>query len=353
MHCPRLLCVTSTASPRAEQSSDERVVVRTGQNGSATRRTAKCAMSVCFRREIFYLGAALMGAGTVAVPEVLAEDVPALAGFAESDRLETVTSNVGQIIESGKSEPVRAVEKVDTTITDRVYLDLSICPNNSRKDRTLGNTSQICTVGEPLGRIVIGLYGRQVPQTVKNFKAMCTGQAGTSYAGTTFHRVLPGQYIQAGKQGSKDKGEVSGLIKLDRNKETVNGNAYKLTHTRPGTVSLCLSENDDEEDLKLDVDYRNVQFLITTGPGPATQLDNGNIVFGTVLEGLDVVAAVAKVPTYKPSEKIRQFNDFAEFLGDDRAANARNFWNRPLKTVVITKCGELPMGLPVFPPGLP
>lgn len=62
---------------------------------------------------------------------------------------------------------------------------------------------------------------------------------------------------------------------------------------------------------------------------------------------------MAKVPTYKPSEKIRQFNDFAEFLGDDRAANARNFWNRPLKTVVITKCGELPMGLPVFPPGLP
>lgn len=50
-------------------------------------------------------------------------------------------------------------------------------------------------------------------------------------------------------------------------------------------VSLCLSENDDDDEVKLDSDYRNVEFLITTGPGPCPQLDNNNIVFGTVLEG--------------------------------------------------------------------
>jgi peptidyl-prolyl cis-trans isomerase B (cyclophilin B) len=71
------------------------------------------------------------------------------------------------------------------------------------------------------------------------------------------------------------------------------------------------------------------------------------------MTGLDVVAAVASVPTYKPNKNIKQFNNFASFLGDERAANARNFWDRPLKTVVISGCGEIPLGLPVFPPGLP
>lgn len=72
---------------------------------------------------------------------------------------------------------------------------------------------------------------------------------------------------------------------LVRNTETVDSKAFKLTHSRPGIVSLCLSENDDEDDIKLDPNYRNVEFLITTGPAPCPQLDNKNIVFGAVLEG--------------------------------------------------------------------
>lgn len=146
----------------------------------------------------------------------------------------------------------------------------------------------------------------------------------------------------AGKQGfSKEKGEVTPPSKLDRNLESIKSEAFKLQHLRPGTVSLCLSENDDEDQFKLDTDYRNVEFLITTGPGPAPQLDNKNIVFGTVLEGLDVVLASAAVPTYKPSERIRQFNELASFLGDERASNARSIWNRPLKALYISDCGEL------------
>lgn len=104
---------------------------------------------------------------------------------------------------------------------------------------------------------------------------------------------------------------------------------------------MCLSENDDDPDVKLDPHYRNVEFLITTGPGPCPQLDNKNIVFGTVLQGLDVVAAIASVPTYKPSERIQKYNDLAAFLGDKRADTARAIWNRPLKTVYISDCGEL------------
>lgn len=71
------------------------------------------------------------------------------------------------------------------------------------------------------------------------------------------------------------------------------------------------------------------------------------------IAGLDVVTAIASIPTYKPSERIRQFNDLAEFLGDERAQNARAIWNRPLKTVYISDCGELKVTNPSLSPTLP
>lgn len=140
---------------------------------------------------------------------------------------------------------------------------------------------------------------------------------------------------------------------LVRNTEAVDSRAFLLGHSRPGVVSLCLSENDDDDEIKLNPNYRNVEFLITTGPGPCPQLDSGNIVFGTVLEGMDVVTAIASIPTYKPGERIQQYNDFAQFLGDERAKNARAIWNKPLKTVYINDCGELKVTKPAFSPSLP
>ncbi|XP_068648993.1 peptidyl-prolyl cis-trans isomerase CYP28, chloroplastic-like [Aristolochia californica] len=241
----------------------------------------------------------------------------------------------------------------DITITDRVFLDLSICPNYFRSERSLADDPTTCLESEPLGRLVLGLYGKLVPITVANFKSMCTGSAGSSYRGTLVHKIFPGQYFVAGKQGRRDKGEVQPPLNLVSNSETVNSKAFLLKHLRPGTVSLCLSINDDEDDIKLDPNYRNVEFLITTGPGPSPQLDSQNIVFGTVLEGLDVVTAIATITTYKPSEQIRQFNDLAEFLGDERAQNARALWDRPLKTIYISDCGELKVAKPSLSPSLP
>ncbi|KAJ4831648.1 cytochrome P450 monooxygenase 28 [Turnera subulata] len=247
-----------------------------------------------------------------------------------------------------------AAPLADTTITDRVFMDISLCATAFRSDRTLGDTlpSPLCTDPVLLGRLVLGLYGHLVPVTVSNFKAMCTSSA---YKNTLVHKIFPGQYFLAGKQGRRDKGEVvvRPPLGLARNTETVDANAFKLTHSRAGVVSLCLSENDDEDEIKLDPDYRNVEFLITTGPGPCPELDSKNIVFGAVLEGLDVVTAIASIPTYKPGERIRQLNDLAEFLGDERAQNARTTWNRPLRTVYISDCGELKVTKPSLTPSLP
>ncbi|XP_010259081.1 PREDICTED: peptidyl-prolyl cis-trans isomerase CYP28, chloroplastic-like [Nelumbo nucifera] len=158
----------------------------------------------------------------------------------------------------------------DTTITDRVYMDFS-----------LGDEFAACQEAEPLGRVVFGLYGKLVPLTVSNFKAMCTGSSGSSYK----EKIFPGQFLMAGRQGRRDKGEVRPPSGLVRNTKTVDSKSFLLSHLRPGVLSLCLSENDDDEEIKLNPNYRNVEFLITTGPGPSPQLDNTNIVFGAVLEG--------------------------------------------------------------------
>lgn len=142
-------------------------------------------------------------------------------------------------------------------------------------------------------------------------------------------------------------------MELTRNTETVESKSFTLEHARPGVLSLCLSENDDEDDIKLDPNYHNVEFMITTGPGPCPQLDFKNIVFGAVLEGLDVVTTISAIPTYKPAERIRQYNDLARFLGDERAKIARAIWNRPLKTLYISDCGEFKVTKPTLFRSLP
>lgn len=201
-----------------------------------------------------------------------------------------------------------------------------------------GDKSVIPADAEPIGRIVVGLYGNHVPITVSNF--LETVKAG-AYTGTTFSRLLPGQYIQAGRQGSRRMGEVLAPEALQANPELSRPESFRLTHSRPGTLSLSLGENDENPTVKERSGYRNTEFLITTGPGPVPRLDSLNIPFGRVVNGLDVVAQVVKVPSFQPTENAVQLNSLASKIGDDRAAGVRRKYGKPLKAVVITQLGLL------------
>ena len=71
-------------------------------------------------------------------------------------------------------------------ITENVFLDVGLCPEAYRSDRTIGDKSALCTDAAPLGRITIGLFGDAAPGTVARFKKLL---ADGTYNGTIFHKV--------------------------------------------------------------------------------------------------------------------------------------------------------------------
>lgn len=224
-------------------------------------------------------------------------------------------------------------------ITDRVYLEFGLCPEGVRSDRRLGDKSILCSDPEEIGRIVIGLYGNAAPGTVANFKTLIATQA---LNGTCLSKIIPGQWLVAGTQGPKRSGLLSPPAELTRNADLLSSTAFKLDHRKPGTVSLNLSENEDDTSIQYSGSYRPLSFLITTGPAPAQSLDGENIVFGATLEGLDVISSISRVPTFQPPKgNGRAFNDLAKFIGDDRASKTSAKWGKPLKAVLITGSGVL------------
>ncbi len=149
------------------------------------------------------------------------------------------------------------------------------------------------------GKIRIELWVDKAPETVKNFVRYV--EEGF-YNGTIFHRVIDNFMIQGGgftadmnqkKTHEPIKNEAAGALKNDR-----------------GTIAMARTNVIDSATSQFFINLKDNDFLNHRDASP---MGFGYAVFGKVIEGMDVVDKIAKVPT----------------------ANAGPHQNVPVKPVVI------------------
>jgi cyclophilin family peptidyl-prolyl cis-trans isomerase len=182
----------------------------------------------------------------------------------------------------------------DTTVTKTVFFDIDIN-------------------GESAGRITFGLFGKHVPKTTENFRALCCGDflaktkhdAPLRFKDSCFHRIVPGVALTGG-----DFTKANGKGGVSIYGDTFADEAFGISHDEPFLLSMA----------NAGPDTNGSQFLITTAPAP--RLDNKHVVFGKVLSGFDVVRKMEAFGT--PEGKPRAQVAIAECgeLGDGETETA-------------------------------
>ena len=146
------------------------------------------------------------------------------------------------------------------------------------------------TLDTTLGKIVVQLFEKEAPLTVANFIELATGKKAWQHPatgqrmvgkphfdGVLFHRVIPRFMIQTGDPLGTGTGGPGYTIPDEF--------TSKLKFDRPGRLGMANIGQPNTG---------GAQFFITHGPTP--HLDGKHTIFGQVVEGMDVVKKIARVP---------------------------------------------------------
>ena len=152
-------------------------------------------------------------------------------------------------------------------------------------------------------KIVAELYPEKAPQSVYNFISLANKGF---YDGLIFHRVIPGFMIQGGCPDGTGMGGPGYCIKGEFKS---NGFNNDLRHTR-GVLSMART---------MIPDSAGSQFFIMHKDAP--HLDGEYAAFGMVIDGMDVVDAIASAPRNMMTNRPKKDQRMAKVRVDTRGVD--------------------------------
>ncbi len=170
------------------------------------------------------------------------------------------------------------INKIMLSLAGLCLLSISALAHAGQPAKKSANPSVIIKTNK--GAIEVVLYQDKAPISVKNFLQYAKDKA---YDGTNFHRVMPNFMIQG---GGFDKNITKTKTRAPIKNEAKNG----LKNDR-GTLAMARTSVVDSATNQFFINHKDNGDL-NNGPG-----SYGYAVFGKVTKGMDVVDAIAKVPT--------------------------------------------------------
>lgn len=235
--------------------------------------------------------------------------------------------------------------------------------------------------GEPAGRITVGLFGDAAPAGASRFLSLVTG---VGYRRKEFVKIVPGYVQHSGVVSYPAIPAVTDRLAAEA--EAVRARCGAV-HAAAGAVSIVVRDPSlpppkpklvarggklEVEEEQAGVVPNGTEFVVTTEAAP--ELDASAVLVGRVLDGMDVVAKIAAVPTVRDNTASPYFrstvfplplpcslseplillppaNDrcvstnnvcrVAKLIGDKRAVVAERGFNRPYTKILVTNCGVL------------
>ncbi|EAT15109.1 peptidylprolyl isomerase [Desulfuromonas acetoxidans] len=133
------------------------------------------------------------------------------------------------------------------------------------------------------GTIVLELDAEKAPITVENFLNYVRNNF---YQDTIFHRVIPGFMIQGGG--------MNAAMEEEHGKTPIKNEADNGLKNLCGTIAMARTQVVDSATSQFFINVNDNDFLNHRDPRPEAF---GYAVFGKVVEGMDVVRTIEKVPT--------------------------------------------------------